>query len=301
MKKFLFGLLLIEITVSSLNAQNTFTPEGKVSFYSNAPLEKTEANNNNATNVLDAESGKLEFTFRIYPPVGQIWWLKLAAVLLALAGFIYLQKFRERRLQRVNHLKRQKVESELAALKAHINPHFLFNSFNALIDAIEDNPKKAVEYVEKLSDFFRSLLRFGDYQVIPVAEEIRLIRNFEFLLRKRFGENIDIRVDLENENGFIPPLTLLMLVENAVKHNVISQANPLLVEIKSEENQYIKVINNLQRKLSTDPTTRFGLQDLMKRYQLLGAFKVHVKEDAHRFEVSVPICPIAIVDESSYH
>ena len=229
------------------------------------------------------------YSFRILRPLWQRWWFVALVVALVAAAIWKWQRQRERRLQRLNQLEQQKISSELATLKAQINPHFLFNSFNALIDTIEENPKKAVEYVEQLSDFYRSLLQYRDRQLITLKEELQLIRNFDFLLRKRFGSNFRLQYKVGTENGFIPPLTLQILVENAVKHNVISRKRPLEVEIRLDEPGKLAITNNLQPKTRQEPSTKFGLEGLRKRYELLGGGRVRIEQTVSHFRVIVPL------------
>ena len=229
------------------------------------------------------------YRFRIQWPFWQRWWFILLAVGLLSWAIWWWQRQRERRLQRLNLLEQQKIGSELAALKAQINPHFLFNSFNALIDAIEEDPGMAIEYVEQLSDFYRSLLQFRNQQLISLKEELHLIRNFDFLLRKRFGDNFKLRYDLSEEAGMIPPLTLQILVENAVKHNVISKARPLEIDIITDGSRELTVINNFQPKRKQERSTRFGLEGLRKRYELLGGGHLRIERTPTHFSVTVPL------------
>lgn len=183
----------------------------------------------------------------------------------------------------------QTMQSELRFLKSQINPHFLFNSFNTLITIIEENPKIAVEYVEHLSDFYRSIMAYRERDFITVQEEMDLVRSFFFLLKKRYETGLFLHNSLNGLQGQVMPLTLQMLVENAVKHNVISADKPLVVEIFSENDGYITVRNNIRRKIKAEPSTHFGLQSLIRRYQLLGERPVLVEDNAAFFTVKVPV------------
>ncbi|MCB0544582.1 MAG: histidine kinase, partial [Saprospiraceae bacterium] len=168
---------------------------------------------------------------------------------------------------------------------------FLFNSFNTLITIIEENPGVAVEYVEHLSDFYRSIIAYREHDFISLQEEMTLVHNFDFLLKKRY-ENGFVLVDrLNGQTGLIMPLTLQLLVENAVKHNVISASRPLTIEIFSDNDGYIVVRNNIQPKIKPEPSTHFGLQSLIYRYRLLGDRPVLVEDNVAFFTVKVPIRP----------
>ncbi len=229
------------------------------------------------------------YSFKIKKPFWLQWWF-IAIILPAVFGLFYwYQKNRDRRVQLVNLLEKDKVESQLAALKAQINPHFLFNSFNTLITVIEENPKLAVEYVENLSDFYRKIMLFRDKEIISIREELELVENFAFLLEKRYGNNFQISINLKNLSGYIVPFTLQILVENAVKHNIISKSKPLVVDISTEYKDYITVTNNLQLKLTQEKSTHFGLQSLTVRYEMLGKRKVKIEDNGQVFKVSVPI------------
>lgn len=229
------------------------------------------------------------YSFKIKAPFWQQGWF-IVLCILALLGLIYSWgKWKSQRLQREADLQKERVESQLEVLKSQINPHFLFNSFNTLITLIEDEPEAATEYVEKLSDFYRSLLQYREKDLIPLQEELKLLRSFSFLLKKRFGENIQVEIPKVNgEIAFIPPLTLQMLVENAVKHNVISKKKPLIISLKVF-NDEILITNNLQKKITKEKSTHFGLQSIQSRYDLLGKKQVKIQETENEFKVIIPI------------
>ena len=114
-------------------------------------------------------------------------------------------------------------------------PNFLFNSFNTLVNIVEENSDHAVEYIEKLSDYYRSILQFRNHKTIPLSDELRLIDDFIFLLDHRFGKNLSVEINVDGSQGYLPPLSLQMLVENAVKHNIISTKKPLVIKIFMEQ------------------------------------------------------------------
>ena len=130
---------------------------------------------------------------------------------------------------------------------------------------------------------------YREQDLISLKEELEVVRNFDFLLKKRYEDNYQLHIQLEHPVGNIMPFTLQMLVENAVKHNVISRARPLKVEIFMENGHYVVVRNNLQRKITPEAGTHFGLQSLVHRYTLLGAKPVVVAENEAFFTVKVPL------------
>ena len=229
------------------------------------------------------------YTFNIEAPFWQQTWFLILVGLLLLALVYAWTKWKSQRIQQEADLQKERVESQLEVLKSQINPHFLFNSFNTLISLIEDEPELATEYVEKLSDFYRSLLQYREKDLIPLQEELQLLRNFDFLLEKRFGKNLQLEIpDINGRVAFVPPLTLQMLVENAVKHNVISKSKPLKIKLEIKDDKLF-VTNNLQKKLTKEKSTHFGLQSIQSRYDLLGTKDFRIEETEKEFKVTIPI------------
>jgi ligand-binding sensor domain-containing protein len=231
----------------------------------------------------------VSYEFNISPPFWRRWWFVLGCFAMVGAAFYGYQKTREERLKRVALLEKEKVESELAALKAQINPHFLFNSFNTLIAVIEEDPKAAVEYVENMSDFYRTMLQLRDKPLISLEQEVDLAENFGYLLRRRYGDAFILEVNPNcNRDVNVVPLTLQILVENAVKHNVIAKSKPLKVQVSMGEDGNLVVKNNLQPKLQPAQGTGFGLDSLCRRYELLTGKQVIIEKTETEFKVSVP-------------
>ena len=232
------------------------------------------------------------YAFTIGKPFWRQYWF-IGLMVAFMAGALYwLVKTREKRSERQAVIKRDMIESQLSALKAQINPHFLFNSFNTLITIIDENtmhPEVAIEYVEKLSDFYRSILQYREQESISLEEEWELVQNFIYLLEKRYGTNLRLHMDVPPKNAYILPLTLQMLVENAVKHNVISEKYPLDLYITIEGDDYVVVKNTMKPKSKAEPSTQFGLQSIIKRYQLLSDQKVIVESTSDFFKVCIPI------------
>jgi len=254
---------------------------GNYTFY-------VKASENNS--FFDEPIASYAFTIK-KPFVLQPWFIVLAIITIISLMF-WLIKSRENRSERQALLKKEMVESQLSALKAQINPHFLFNSFNTLITIIDENtkdPEIAIEYVEKLSDFYRSILQYREQESISLEEEFELVRNFAYLLEKRYGNYLRLHMDKPMKEAYILPLTLQMLVENAVKHNVISAQRPLDVFITVEDDEYVSVSNNLQPKSNSEPSTQFGLPSIVKQYHLLSDHKVIIEEGPHVFKVRIPL------------
>ena len=232
------------------------------------------------------------YSFTIQKPFWQEYWFIALFSLAGLAGLAWLVKAREKRSGRQALHKKDIIESQLSALKAQINPHFLFNSFNTLITIIDENPMKpevSIEYVEKLSDFYRSILQYREQESISLEEEWELVQNYIYLLEKRYGQNLRLHIDPPPREGHILPLTLQMLVENAVKHNVISEKYPLDLFITTDKDGYVTIRNNLQPKAKPEPSTQFGLDSIVRRYQLLTNQPVTIVRTEKDFSVRIPV------------
>ncbi|GAB4244423.1 MAG: hypothetical protein Kow0027_04130 [Saprospiraceae bacterium] len=231
----------------------------------------------------------ITYKFTIAKPLWQRWWFIGLCIIVGFSLFYTYVKLRDQRVQRVNLLEKEMITSQLNALKAQINPHFLFNSFNTLITIIEEDPEMAVEYVEKLSDFYRSILQLRDKEVITIEEETELLKNYYYLLQKRFGDSLKLDIQLNGTQGYVVPLTFQVLLENAIKHNVISKSKPLQVRVSKAGNGYVRIANNIQPKTVREPSTRFGLQSLEKRYDLLANKQVKIHTDQNEFIIDIPI------------
>ncbi len=205
-------------------------------------------------------------------------------------GIFFYQRWKEAIIE-TERLKRENVQSQLEGLKSQVNPHFLFNSLNTLIYIIPEDPDKAVTFVRKLSKVYRYILEIRDKELIPVSEELAFLQSYIFLLKERFGESFQVSIDvaLKYHSLKIVPLSLQMLLENAIKHNVISKSKPLGVEVFIDEQGLLIVRNNLQKKVQQMPSTNVGLENIRTRYAFFTEDKVLVQETPSRFTVSLPL------------
>lgn len=255
-------------------------PTGTYTFRVRASLN----NNFSAAN-------EVTYTFTINKPFWREWWfLLLAAVVLALI-FYSIVKYREREVKKLQQLQQEKIQFQFETLKNQVNPHFLFNSFNTLISVIEENPENAVEYVQQLSDFYRTIVTTRENELIPLEEELSLINKYFFIQQKRFGSSLNYVLNLSEEDIKhiqIPPLTLQLLAENAIKHNAISKETPLTFEIL-RSNNYLVVQNNINEKINKEPSTGIGLPNIIHRYRLLSGKEVKVENNNQTFKVLLPV------------
>jgi len=191
-------------------------------------------------------------------------------------------------------LKRETLQSQFETLKNQVNPHFLFNSLNTLASIIPDEPEQAVKFTEMLSKVYRYILEIKDKEVISLAEEIDCIKAYDFMLQIRFGNNFKIEQNINEAdlNKFVVPLCLQLLVENAIKHNVISTKKPLIISITSGPNNNLIVKNNLQKKEQVMNSTGTGLANITSRYKILVNKTVDVSVTKEAFTVSIPLINI---------
>jgi sensor histidine kinase YesM len=209
---------------------------------------------------------------------------------LFLHGRAFLMNWRKTIID-AERLQKENIAAKYESLKNQVNPHFLFNSFNALSNLVHEDPDKAVKFIKQLSEVYRYVLDTRDREVVELNEELRFLQSYIYLQKIRFAEKLLIEIDLPDTTGKIAPLALQILVENAIKHNIVSEDDPLKVKIYFD-NGYLVVENNLQKKsIPVEPSAGVGLENICKRYEFLSNKKVEVSEDTDRFLVKLPLLP----------
>lgn len=193
-------------------------------------------------------------------------------------------------LLRAQALEKANLEARYEALRNQVNPHFLFNSLNTLLMMVADNPE-AVKYIESISGLMRYMLSSRGRDVVSIHEELKIAGDYVYVQKSRFGEKliVNFKVDKKYESFTIPPLTLQMLIENAVKHNVVSKNNPLIINIYVSEDEYLVVENKVQPKLDKEPSTGTGLENIRSRYLHVAEKEVLVQDQEGRFTVKLPL------------
>ncbi len=194
-------------------------------------------------------------------------------------------------------LKNQQIRTQFEVLQNQMSPHFLFNSLNTLNTLIAEDPKVAMEFNEKLSDVYRYILQNKEKELVPLEQEIKFVRDYLFLLKIRYPNNLHIDIDIDpvHHVHHIAPLTLQMLVENSIKHNIVSRALPLFIEIYVEKGKFLIVKNNLQPKKTLEKSTKTGLENIKKRYQYLSQKKIEIITTSQSFMVAIPL--LVVLDE----
>ncbi|MEP0984076.1 histidine kinase [Ekhidna sp.] len=213
-----------------------------------------------------------------------------SVVSLSYEAFYFFEKWKEQ-FTLNQQLKNQQIRTQYEVLQNQMSPHFLFNSLNTLTTIIPENADVAVSFTERLSEVYRYILQNKDRELVSLKEEIDFVKSYLFLLRMRYPDNltVDFKIDDRYLGLTIPPLTLQMLAENAIKHNVVSKAKPLHIDIYIENGKSVVVKNNLQKKDSLDRSTKTGLENIRKRYRILGQKEIDVITSAANFIVAVPL------------
>jgi len=231
------------------------------------------------------------WTFTIKKPVYFQWWFIVTAMLVSWLLVYLIIKWYDRKKIKDAQIAREKILSQFELLKSQVNPHFLFNSLNTVNALIYKEPKEASEYLLKLSDFLRVMLTRNDNVTHSLGEELKLAHQYGFLQKKRFGDNLIIEIEIPDEllnKVLIPPLTLQILLENAIKHNVVSRSNPLTIHI-FKENEYLVVKNNLQEIKEKIKSTGIGLSNISNRYRIIFGKEIGIKKDDDYFIVKLPL------------
>ncbi len=236
-----------------------FIPEGMVSFNENFRLT-------------------LAFVFRV-----NLFLHSINAIV------YYINQLKDAQIE-TQKLKRQTVEAQFEALRNQVNPHFLFNSFNVLSNLVYKDPDTSARFIEQLAKVYRYLIYHQENKLVPLTEELEFIEAYLYLLEIRFSENLQVQINLpENIIGWqIAPVSLQLLIENAIKHNTLSQNRPLHL-ILSMDNGYISVSNNVQPKSEVQNSTGVGLQNIVKRYRFLTDKAVEIENNNGRFTVRLPL------------
>jgi hypothetical protein len=190
----------------------------------------------------------------------------------------------------LENLKQEKLKADYRLLQDQLNPHFLFNSLNVLISEIVYDQKGAVEFTRKLSQVYRYVLQSKNHDLVQVKDELEFAKSFIYLHKVRVGEALKVEIDIceEEINKSIPPMTLQILIENAIKHNKLTEELPLEIKIKSTGEGNLRVINTLRPKTVVD-STKSGLSNIRCRYQLLGKNEVEIETTKQEFIVTVPL------------
>ena len=186
-------------------------------------------------------------------------------------------------------LKQAQLRAQLLSLQQQVSPHFLFNSLSTLKTIAPDHETKT--YVVQLANVYRYLLNFNEHHLASVKDEIAFMKSYLYILQERFEQALQISIDVPDGflSYYIPPLSLQLLIENAIKHNIVSPEQPLLIRIYTDQTPALTIENSYQPKLSVEESTGKGLQNIKDRYQLLAGKQIEVCKNDNLFKVILPL------------
>ena len=199
---------------------------------------------------------------------------------------LFFKNWKESAVQQ-EKLKREQLALQYETLKSQVNPHFLFNNLNSLTSLINSNPAKATDFVKKLSEVYRYVLDQKNHEFVSLSDELKFVESYVYLHKIRFGENLQVQIEIKPKQYKVIPLSVQLLVENAIKHNEISDQKPLSIRIY-EKNEYLVVENKLQKKSGSEGSGT-GLQNISARYGFFSDRKVIIGFNTENYRVSIPL------------
>lgn len=210
------------------------------------------------------------------------------AVIMLYDTIYFFHKYKEAIVEK-EQIQLAHIQGQLENLRNQINPHFLFNSLNTLMNLIPNNPDRAMNYLDKLSKFYRYTVSNQEQQLVPLKTELENVTIYTDLLKERFHDGIQINLpeNIEYEAQILP-LCLQLLIENAVKHNIVSKKKPLQITLKNEDD-YIWVENNIQKRIHQVKSTGMGLKNIRERIAFFSDQPLLVEESTDSFKVGVPL------------
>lgn len=225
-----------------------------------------------------------------------IIYTSLINLLFHLLNLVYdYQKEYRKKEKEAEELKSMHAQAELQAIKQQINPHFLFNNLNVLSGLVMQQSNDANSFIEAFSKVYMHVLTSQNKELIELRNELDFLEPYTYLLQQRFSEalKLDIQVPEKYNRHYVIPVALQMLIENAIKHNVLSKKKPLHIKVYANGNKTISVINNLQPRINTEvSSTHIGLSNIQKRYELIAGKNIAITKDEYSFCVSLPLIEI---------
>lgn len=265
----------------------TYSKEGNETYSNLSPSKYKFKVQSSIDRNFDSKN-EIHYSFKVLKPVWLRWWFIILIVIGILITIRYFVQRREQIKNKEEAIRRKTSELEFEILKSQVNPHFLFNSFNSVISLIEDDKDKAIEFTEKLSDYFRNILKFRNEQLITIQEEMLVLKNYLELLRLRHPNQIVFEQGNVQQDSWIAPMTLQLLMENAIKHNEISINNPLKIIVFCQ-NDFLVFENSILRKRSNVDSTGFGLESIRLRYRLLTHKDIRIEKGIDYFRIEIPL------------
>lgn len=211
------------------------------------------------------------------------------SVILSIFGYHFFVRWKQEKIIAAE-LGKEKAQVQYDNLKNQLNPHFLFNALSSLNSLIFENPQLASDFLQQLSKVYRYVLENKEKNSVTLQKEINFVNHYVKLLETRFGEGlvVSFNIDDASKEKNIVPVTIQILLENAVKHNTTSKDNPLHIAVASA-GDYLSVKNNLQRKTAIETSNKHGLENLKNLYRYISDKQVEVIETQDSFEIKIPL------------
>ncbi len=202
---------------------------------------------------------------------------------------LYILSEKQKSVLEIAELKQAQLAASLSSLKEQLSPHFLFNTLNTLSSLTQE--KNVKDYVSELANVYRYVLQYKELDTATLQQELSFIESYLYIIKTRLEDAIEVSISVDKAlmQSPIPPLTLQLLIENAIKHNVASSSKQLKVEIKNSDNRFLTISNNFQPKVSVPFSTGIGLDNVMQRYHLLFNKDIIVEKTDTSFIVKLPI------------
>lgn len=252
--------------------------------------------------VINATYWALKYLLTIDPPTqNQVIVMNVYGAILFIPAFSvyfslhFLSSWKKSELES-EKFQKASARSQLELLKSHLDPHFLFNNLNILASLIDKDKEQSKEFLNKFAEMYRLLLRSKTEDLITLRQELEFIDLYCFLIKTRFDESIQFHRNIPQAmyNFLLPPLTLQMLIENAIKHTMITEKRPLHVTLTTGENS-LTVSNSLNERVREDDSKGSGLENIRQRYRYFSTQPVHIEKTQESFSVTIPLLETAIV------
>jgi ligand-binding sensor domain-containing protein len=270
---------------------------GSEAFYNKLPPGRYAFKVRAAATNASWASGEQVIELVIAKPVHQQIWFILLVALILLGLILAISRYRLLKQRQVFQLEtktavleREKATIQYDNLKQQLNPHFLFNSLTSLAGLIEADQQMAGDFLQRMSDMYRYILKSGDQETVSLGDEIRFVKHYIDIQQTRFGDGLKVDIDVpESCLSFrIAPVTLQNMIENSIKHNIVDQGSPLLIRIFID-NDYLVVSNNLQKKTMVEASNKTGLTQFISLYKFLSEKPVLIEENEIEFTVRIPL------------
>lgn len=255
--------------------------------YPHLPPGKFEFQVRSSHDASQSNAEIISYGFEIHRRFYNQVWFRMLLLSLSIFLIYWFNRRRRKAKEMADKVALLSTETKLLNLKSQLNPHFLFNSFNTVIGLIEEDKERSIVFVEKLTDFFRKILEIGESELIPIETELALLRDYVHLMTERFGQGISVDIPESMSPSLVPPMSLQLLIENAVKHNIVKEADPMHVRVEETE-EFIIVSNPYRPRTSIKDTMGIGLENLKERYGILAKKEIVIDISEGFFKVSLP-------------